>query len=261
MTRRTAASRTLSTAVVTNRRRLQRVSALLVAMFGLAFLQFGPGLAQEASATSPLKVFVGYMDTHSGGFSTRQPRPWPYKSPAHFIGSPCPNYPNDIKCWDASAIRLVNPNGRKVTGVRVIVVITSHSYALWGSNDKVGAHSQLVLTETGKQNSANFDLSDFPPNAYNGGNPASCANDHAIPVVEVTFGGTTTMYKDTKQVLNGRGADSGHCVNGKWVPTRVDESHPWVRVLPSAAGPASSFRVPRSPEPGHALKLAGRWPS
>jgi hypothetical protein len=87
-----------------------------------------------------------------------------------------------------------------------------------------------VLTETGKQNSENFDLSDFAPNAYNGGNKASCKNDGAIPEVKLTVGGTTTTYKDKGQILNTRGADGGHCVNGKFVSTRVDESHPWVKI-------------------------------
>jgi hypothetical protein len=94
----------------------------------------------------------------------------------------------------------------------------------------------LVLTETGtSQNSENFDGSDNPPNAYNGGNTASCVNSGAIPMVKVTIGGVTTSYADNGQVLNGGGVDSGHCLNGKFVTSRMDESHPWVQIGASSA--------------------------
>ncbi len=89
------------------------------------------------------------------------------------------------------------------------------------------AHGTLVLTETGAQNSTNFDGSDYPPNAYNGGNFASCANSGAIPAVKITIAGSTTTYMDSGQVLNGGGVDSGHCLNGSFVSGRMDESHPW----------------------------------
>ena len=217
-------------APLTRRWRSRWLTATLLTVFGLSFAQFGPGLMGMATASQPLVVYVGYMDTHSKAFSSNQPSPWPYKDSSSFIGSPCPNYPNATNCWDAAAIRLVNPTGSNVTKVKVQVIITTHTYSLWGSSDTVKAHGQLVLTETGKQDSENFDLTDFPPNAYNGGNKASCKNDGAIPKVKLTVGGTTTTYKDTGQVLNGHGADSGHCVNGSFVSTRVDESHPWVKI-------------------------------
>jgi hypothetical protein len=217
-------------APLSRRWRLRWLSAIFLTLFGLGFAQFGPGLLGLATASSPLKVYVGYMDTHSKAFSSSQPNPWPYKDSSSFIGSPCPNYPNATNCWDAAAIRLVNTSGSKVTHVKVEVIITSHTYSLWGSSDTVQANGELVLTETGKQNSENFDLSDFAPNAYNGGNKASCKNDGAIPKVKVTIGGSTFTYKDTGQVLNTRGADGGHCVNGSFVSTRVDESHLWVKI-------------------------------
>src|SRR5436309_8566472 len=77
MTRRTTASSKFPASARTNRRRIRRVAALLVTMFGLAFLQFGPGLIQQASAASPLTVYVGYMDTHAKASSSKQPSPWP----------------------------------------------------------------------------------------------------------------------------------------------------------------------------------------
>jgi hypothetical protein len=217
-------------AVLASRWGRRSLSVAVLTVFGLLFAQFGPGLIGLATASQPLQVYVGYMDTHSKAFSSSQPNPWPYKDSSSFIGSPCPNYPNATNCWDAATVRLVNPTGSKVTKVKVEVIITSHTYSLWGSSDTVQAHGQLVLTETGKQNSENFDLSDFAPNAYNGGNKASCKNDGAIPEVKLTVGGTTTTYKDKGQILNTRGADGGHCVNGKFVSTRVDESHPWVKI-------------------------------
>ena len=51
-----------------------------------------------------------------------------------------------------------------------MVTIGSSTYNLWGSDLTVKAHGTLVLTETGAQNSTNFDGSDFAPNSYNGGN-------------------------------------------------------------------------------------------
>jgi fibronectin type 3 domain-containing protein len=95
-----------------------------------------------------------------------------------------------------------------------------------------------VLTETGSsQNSENFDLSDEPPNAYNGGLTASCANSGAIPNVKITIGGTTTSYLDTGQVLNTGGVDGGHCLNGTFVSGRMDESRAWAQI--GAASPVA----------------------
>src|SRR5215472_3582645 len=191
--------------------------------------------AGHALADTPLNVLAGYMDTHTVGFSSKQPNPWPYTDPSSFVGTPCPNYPNNTTCWDASAVRLDNPGSTDVTGVHVVVVIGSKTYNLWPSSLTVKAHGMLVLTETGSQkNSANFDGSDFPPNSYNGGNTASCANSGAIPAVKITISGATTTYLDSGQVLNGGGVDSGHCLNGKFVSGRMDESHPWAQIGSSA---------------------------
>src|SRR5258708_5982873 len=159
---------------------------------------------------------------------------WPSTVPTRFVSSPCPNFPNDTTCWDASTVRLDNPGSTDVTGVHVVVDIGSETYNLWGSSLTVKAQGMLVLTEVGGQNVANFDGSDFPPNAYNGGNTASCANSGAIPDVKITIGGVTTTYLDSGQVLNGGGVDSGHCLNGTFVSGRMDESHPWVQIGSSA---------------------------
>ncbi len=212
------------------RRSVRFVSALTVAVLGLTFPIFMP-LISPASAASSLNVFVGYFDTHSVPSSANQPNPWPYKDPTSFVGTPCPNFPNDTTCWDASAIRLDNPTSTDITGVKVVVTIGSRTYALWGSSQTVKAHGMLVLTETGSsKNSTNFDGSDFPPNSYNGGSTTSCANSGAIPNVQVTVGGVTTSYLDTGQVLNTSGVDISHCLNGKFVSGRMDESHPWVQI-------------------------------
>src|SRR5258708_6812857 len=212
------------------RARARRHLALTVgAVSALSILQLTVPTGHALAAT-PLNVFVGYMDTHSVPSSTKQPSPWPYKDPASFVGSPCPNFPNSTTCWDASAVRVDNPGSTDVTGVHVVVDMGSEIYNLWGSSLTVKAHGMLVLTEVGGQNVANFDGSDFPPNAYNGGNTASCANSGAIPDVKITIGGVTTTYLDSGQVLNGGGVDSGHCLNGTFVSGSMDESHPWVQI-------------------------------
>ena len=54
-------------------------------------------------------------------------------------------------------------------------------------------------------------------------------------MVKITVAGTTTTYLDNGQVLNGQGVDSGHCLNGKFVSGRMDESHPWVQIGASSA--------------------------
>jgi fibronectin type 3 domain-containing protein len=216
---------------------------VLVIALGLSLLSLVPVLTGIASAASPLNVFVGYFDTHTVPFSSNQPNPWPTKDPSSFVGTPCPNYPNDTTCWDASALRLDNPGSADVTGVDAAVVIGTKTYHLWGSNLTVKAGGTLVLTETGtSKNSENFDGSDFPPNSYNGGNTASCVNSGAIPTVKITIAGTTTTYLDNGQVLNGAGVDSGHCLNGKFVSGRMDESHPWVQIG------ASSPVAPSAPQ-------------
>ena len=94
-----------------------------------------------------------------------------------------------------------------------------------------------MLTETGAQNSTNFDGSDYPPNAYNGGSTASCANSGAVPSVKITDGRDTTTYADSGQVLNGGGVDAGHCLNGSFVSGRMDESHHWMQI--GAAAPSA----------------------
>jgi len=209
--------------------------ALAVAgVMALSLLQL-TGPAGHALAATPLNVFVGYMDTHAAPSSPNQPNPWPYTDATSFVGTPCPNFPNSTTCWDAGAVRLDNPGSTNVTGMQVVVVIGSKTYSLWGSNLTVKANGMLVLTETGSQpNSANFDGSDFPPNAYNGGNTASCANSGAIPAVKITIAGVTTTYLDSGQVLNTGGVDGGHCLNGTFVSGRMDESRPWAQIGSSA---------------------------
>ena len=221
---------------VNSHRKVRRfASAGLATLLAALFLQFGPGLIAPALAAFPLNVFAGYMDTHSVGFSSNQPNPWPYTDSSSFIGTPCPNYPNSTTCWDSAALRLDNPGSTDITGVHPVVVIGSRTYDLWGSNLTVKAHGMLVLTETGTSpNSTNFDGSDYPPNSYNGGNTASCVDSGAIPNVKITIGGTTTTFLDAGQILNTGGVDGGHCLNGKFVSGRMDESLPWTQIASSS---------------------------
>ena len=182
----------------------------------------------DASTAPRLRVYVGYMDTHTAATSRRQPRPWPYRKPRHFVGSPCPHYKTSIRCWDASAVRLDN-HGTRPLRVHVTVFIGQHVYDLWGRR-LLPAGERLVLTETGPRNSQNFDGSDFAPNDYDGGYRASCKNSGAVPRVRVRIGRTTRVYRDSEQVLNTGGVDAGHCTHGHYVAARRDESHPWTRV-------------------------------
>src|SRR5579864_8530264 len=105
------------------RRVPRRAAAFTAVILGLSLAQLVPGLASPAKAASSLNVFAGYMDTHTVGFSSNQPNPWPYTDPTSFDGTPCPGYPNDTTCWDASAIRLTNPGSAAVTGVQVVVTM------------------------------------------------------------------------------------------------------------------------------------------
>jgi len=218
-------------------RRQHALLVVVAVILALAGLAFG---GRRADAATPLNIYVGYMDTHSQATSAKQPTPWPYTDPTSYVGSPCSSFGNSTTCWDAAAVRLDNPGSADVTGVHPVVAIGSQTYDLWGSNLTVKAHGTLVLTETGAQNSTNFDGSDYPPNAYNGGNVASCVNSGAIPDVLITIGGATTKYLDNGQVLNGGGVDNGHCLNGAFVSGRMDESHPWTLIGSSSPTVSSS---------------------
>ena len=221
-------------------RHLARTATLAVAASLAASTALAAGATAPAAAATPLNIFVGYMDTHTVASSSSQPNPWPYTDPSSYVGSPCSNFGHTTTCWDASAIRLDNPGSSDVTGVQAEVDIGSKVYKMWGTSLTVKAHGMLVLTETGAQNSTNFDGSDYPPNAYNGGNLASCANSGAIPAVKITIAGTTTTYLDSGQVLNGGGVDSGHCLNGTFVSGRMDESRQWVQIGSAAPGPPTA---------------------
>lgn len=201
----------------------------LVVALGAALL--GPALLAPADASPRpgLKVYVGYMDTHTLPRSRRQPDPWPYRQHQHFVGTPCRHYGTSHWCWDAATVRLDNRTGHPVR-VRVTVVVGDHVYDLWGRR-RIKAGQRLVLTETGpRHNSENFDLSDFPPNDYAGGKQASCVSSGAIPRIKVRVGRAMRVYRDRGQVLNTRGVDAGHCVDGQFVEDRRDESHPWTLI-------------------------------
>ena len=205
-----------------------RPSVVRLALLGLTVSLLAVLTPGPAQAATRLTVYVGYMDTHTAASSAKQPRPWPFKHRSRFVGSPCDDFGGSRTCWDAGAVRIDNPGSRDVR-VRVVVRIGGRSYDLWGKRT-VKAGGRLVLTETGSQNSQNFDGSDLPPNDYNGGKAASCTSSGAIPRVRVTVRGVTRTYRDSGQVLNTGGVDKGHCVHGAYVSARRDESHPWVRI-------------------------------
>jgi len=220
-------------------RRSVNVAVAIMALLGAVL-----SADRQADAATPLNVYVGYMDTHTLASSSNQPTPWPYTDPTQFVGSPCSGFGTSRTCWDAAAVRLSNPGTTDVTGVHAVVVVGSSTYDLWGSSLTVKAGKSMVVTETGNQNSGNLDLSDKAPNAYNGGNTASCANSGAIPSVRITISGTTTTYTDSNQILNTGGVDGGHCLNGTFKSSRMDESHLWTQIgtaSPTAPGAPQSL--------------------
>jgi hypothetical protein len=73
-----------------DRQRPRRAATLAAVILGLSLAPLAPVLASPASAATPLNVFVGYMDTHTVGFSSNQPNPWPYTDPSSYDGTRVP---------------------------------------------------------------------------------------------------------------------------------------------------------------------------
>lgn len=175
----------------------------------------------SASTGQPIAVYVGYYDTHHHANTQPKPSPWKGSSNTVFVG----NSDTSSGGWDTSAVRLDNLSGSTVSNVVVTVDIGSRHYALWGSNS-IPAGSSLVLAQIHKET---FDGSDSNRAGCFGCNPDLCktAVSSTKPVVHVTFGGSTTNYTDSNQVMNTKGVDGAGC---PYTGTRNDESRAWQRI-------------------------------
>lgn len=157
-----------------------------------------------AAAAPAVIVSVAYADTHHGSTPGRFPNPWSGSPGVVFVGS--------SSRWDAGAVRIDNLTNVPVTGVSMTVDISRHHWAIWPSNMTIPAGSSLILTETAPDN---FDTSDR-------GFPGPCdAPSTLVPVVNLTIAGSTTIYRDTAQILNTGGVNLSSC------PYPTDASHPW----------------------------------
>jgi uncharacterized repeat protein (TIGR01451 family) len=193
----------------------------------------------QASATTKVlpvvKLFIGYADGLRTSPHTTPGTPWEGSPNTKFIGCPNDICTNGPHVYDGGAILIQNYGKSILTVANAHVVIGGCTFNPWGSNRTIPAAvgttpGSLVLTETKgtapqghqagcKGNPAptpgdNFDTSDTYPTACQG-----TANDGLVPAITVTLSSHTRTFKDTKQLLNSHGRDSG--CNG------ADETEPW----------------------------------
>ena len=210
------------------RARVWRVSLLVGLVF--AALPAGSALANTPS------VFAGYADGIQTSPSTH-PSPWQGAAGVDFVGC---NYftpglcPTDGKAYDAGALMLANDTSQAMTVTDASVTIGECTLDPWpGLNVIVTPGARLILTETGWRSPCglsgqddNFDTSDLNIN------PKACTNDGLIPEFQVTVNGTGLTYRDTRQILNTGGVESGGCFHR-------GETHAW--------GPMSLVVLPAQP--------------
>ena len=127
----------------------------------------------------------------------------------------------------------------------------SSHFGLWGSRT-VPAGGTIILAQTGFEN---FDGSDTSPAGCYGCNPNDCITkvSSAIPVVNITIGGTTTRYYDTGQISNTHGVDMAGCPA---TGTRNDESQVWTQIFtqaPQASATAAREELEPAPVRSHRL--------
>jgi large repetitive protein len=175
----------------------------------------------STSSGSGVAVYAGYYDTHHDSSSIPKPSPWQGSPGVVFVGQP----DTSAGGWDSAAVRIDNLTGSTLTGVVVTVDIGSKRFALWGTNT-VPAGQTLVLAQTGFEL---FDGSDRNPAGCYGCDPTLCLTDvlSTVPVVNVTYNGTTIHVSDTNQILNTKGADSAGC---PYTGHRNDETEPWQKI-------------------------------
>ncbi len=177
----------------------------------------------NAATGPPIRVSVGYYDTHHPGLPQPKPNPWMGSAGVMFVGTP----DTSSGGWDTSAVKVENLTNAPITGVSVSVKIGSSTYALWGTNS-IPVGSSLILAQTGFEN---FDGSDHHAAGRPGGDPKLCntAVDRSVPTITIRIGGTSTTYHDTALLLSTGGVDRAGC---PYTGKRNDESEPW-QVVPN----------------------------
>jgi PKD repeat protein len=189
------------------------------------------GLSSTASSTvtvsfpagPAISVYAGYYDTHHPDHLQPKPSPWKGSPNIVFVGTADSGTSGG---WDSSAVMITNRGGATLSGVLVTVDIGSDHFGLW-SSQSIPSGQSLILAQTGFEN---FDGSDTSPAGCFDCDPKMCITDvvKTIPVVNVTIGGTTTHYQDTRQILNTQGADKAGCPDTGG--TRNDESQTWQQI-------------------------------
>ena len=188
-----------------------------------------------ATGGGTFAVYAGYYDTHHPHVLQPKPNPWRTSSNVVFVGNPDKSGGDD---WDSSALRVENLSGTTLSNVVVTADIGSNHYALWGTHSIPPGYS-LIMTQTAFDN---FDGSDRNTAGCYSCNPKLCLTSvsSVIPVIKVTVNGVTTVYNDTKQLLNTGGVDRAGC---PYTGTRNDESENWQQVFASAAQQMAADRA------------------
>ena len=196
---------------------------------GALFLQL---LSSHFTAqTSPLSIYVGYADGLRAGGSAF-PFPW--------NGSPGTTFEGCTQCiYDGGAIRIDNSGSASaaIDSITVDIPIapgvtycpTSTHFDIWPHNLTIPAGQTLILAPEASGTSCSppqtFDTSDT--SFYCG------PNTGIIPLINVTSGGVTTTFKDTKEILNTGGRD---------LACDRNESTPWQRI--GGGGTAVNLPLP-----------------
>jgi uncharacterized repeat protein (TIGR01451 family) len=217
-----------------------------------------------------VRLYLGYADGLRKSPGATPGSPWEGSPNTNFIGCPNDACPNGKGRYDGGAIWLNSPSVRALKLQSAKVVIGHCTFTPWAPGITLPAVSgttqgRLILTETTRGNrpqgnqpgcdtatmanvNDNFDTSET--------NQLVCAkevkNDGLIPVVTLTINGVTKVLRDTKQILNTKGIDSG-C---KAIP----ETKPWTlwvswtlpasaSLPPGTAAPASGGSAPAAPKP------------
>jgi hypothetical protein len=161
------------------------------------------------SAPAGLQVYVGYAENERQPVNF--PTVWRGSQNTIFLGDP------STTSWDTGGILLRNTSNAPIVlgaGAYVDGFGDGLSYQLWdqmiGNGVTIHPGQNLILAETSPRD---FDSSDTPV-----GN--TTPNPGAIPVIHVTLNGMPISFRDTAQVLNTGGIDTGNALG-------INESENW----------------------------------
>jgi hypothetical protein len=161
------------------------------------------------AAPAGLQVYVAYAENE---------RP-PVNFPTVWRGSPSTIFLGDplTTSWDTGGILLRNTTNAPIVlgpGAFIDGFGDGSSYQLWdqmiGNGVTINPGQNLILAETSPRD---FDSSDTPV-----GN--TTPNPGAIPVIHLTLNGKPMSFRDTAQVLNTGGIDTGNALG-------INESENW----------------------------------